>query len=257
MSGQRLFYNSAPWLATIFLFLLWEIICREFSIPDFILPKPSSILETALRFKQPILQHSLHTLMTTLIGFALAIVGGLLLGLMIGASPLVYRALYPLLIGFNTVPKVAVVPILVIWFGVGTIPAIITAFAISFFPIVVNVATGLATIEPELRDVLRSVGASKTQILTKIGIPRSLPYLFASFKIAITLAFIGSIVSETVASNEGIGYLMLAASSRFDVPLAFAGLLAVAAMGIVLYAISSAFERRMTRWAFRGSDLVA
>jgi NitT/TauT family transport system permease protein len=104
-----------------------------------------------------------------------------------------------------------VVPILVIWFGIGTIPAIITAFAISFFPIVVNVATGLATIEPELRDVLRSVGASKTQILTKVGIPRSLPYLFASFKIAITLAFIGSIVSETVASNEGIGYLMLAA----------------------------------------------
>ena len=175
---------------------------------------------------------------------------------MIGASPLVYRALYPLLIRIQHRAAKGCS---------GTNPgnlvrrrndshAIITAFAISFFPIVcVNVATGLATIEPELRDVLRSVGASKTQILTKIGIPRSLPYLFASFKIAITLAFIGSIVSETVASNEGIGYLMLAASSRFDVPLAFAGLLAVAAMGIVLYAISSAFERRMTRWAFRGN----
>src|SRR6185295_7217340 len=121
----------------------------------------------------------------------------------------------------NSVPKVALVPILVIWFGIGTVPAILTAWVISFFPIVVNVATGLATIEPEMRDVLRSLGANRWQILTKVGIPRSMPYLFGSLKIAITLAFIGSVISETVAGNEGIGYMMLSASAKPDTPLVF------------------------------------
>jgi NitT/TauT family transport system permease protein len=135
------------------------------------------------------------------------------------------------------------------------VPAIITAFSIAFFPIAVNVATGLATIEPETRDVLRSLGATRWQILTKVGIPRSTPYLFGSLKIAITLAFIGSVTAETVASDRGIGYLMLSASARFEVPLVFAGLVVVAAMGIAMYAISVVFEKRMTKWAVRGTDL--
>ena len=112
------------------------------------------------------------------------------------------------MIGFNSIPKVALVPVIVIWFGIGTVPAIITACSIAFFPIAVNIATGLATIEPEMRDVLRSLGATRWEILTKVGIPRSMPYLFASLKIAITLSFIGSVISETIASNKGIGYLM-------------------------------------------------
>ena len=108
-----------------------------------------------------------------------------------------------------------------------------------------------------MRDVLRSLGANRWEILTKVGIPRSAPYLFASLKIAITLAFIGSVISETVAANKGIGYLMLSASSRFEVPLVFAGLLVVGAMGVGMYAICVMFEQRMTRWAFRGQDLVS
>ena len=119
-----------------------------------------------------------------------------------------------------------------IWFGVGTVPAIITAFLLSFFPILVNVATGIATVEPELRDVLRALGASRWQVIQKVGLPRSMPYFFASLKVAITVAFVGSIVAETVAANKGIGHLMLVASSRFEVPLAFAGLLVTSIMGI-------------------------
>ena len=244
-----------PWVVTAALFLVWELSCILFSIPPFVLPRPTVIAEAMVQFREPLLQHSAQTLYTTLAGFAISILLGLFIGLMIGASPLVYNGLYPLLIGFNSIPKVALVPVLVIWFGIGTVPAIITAFVIAFFPIVVNVATGLATIEPELRDVMRSLGASRSEILLKVGIPRSMPYLFASLKIAITLSFIGSIVAETVASNMGIGYLMLSASSRFQVPLVFAGLLAVGAMGIALYSVCSIFERRMTRWAFRGSEL--
>lgn len=145
----------------------------------------------------------------------------------------------------------ALVPVLVVWFGIGTVPAVITAFLLAFFPIAVNVATGLATLEPELEDVLRSLGASRGDILLKVGLPRSAPYFFASLKVAITLAFVGSVIAETVASNQGIGYLMLQASSRFQIPLVFAGLLVIAVMGIVMYAIFAVIERRTTGWATR------
>lgn len=246
-----------PWAVTIGLFLLWETACWLFGVPPFILPRPSLIFQTMLQFREQILHHSLQTLFTTIIGFACAVGVGMLIGLAVGASQFVYIGLYPVLIGFNSIPKVALVPIIVIWFGIGTIPAIITAFSIAFFPIAVNVATGLATIEPEMRDVLRSLGANRWEILTKVGIPRSTPYLFASLKIAITLSFIGSVISETVASNQGIGYLMLSASSRFEVPLVFAGLVVVGAMGIAMYAVCIVFEKRMTRWAFRGNELVS
>ena len=124
-----------------------------------------------VKYAGPILDHSAWTLLSTLLGFGLAIVGGMLLGVAVGYSTLVYKGLYPLLVGFNAIPKVAIVPILVIWFGIGVVPAVITAFIISFFPIVVNVATGIATLEPELVDVLRSMRASNREVLMKVGIP--------------------------------------------------------------------------------------
>lgn len=236
-------------------FLLWEAAARAFNIPVFVLPAPTVVWKALLTWRAAIWFNSAQTLYTTLVGFGLAIAGGLGLGLAIGYSTLVYRALYPLLVGFNSIPKAAIVPVLVIWFGIGTIPAIITAFLISFFPIVVNVATGLATLEPELQDVLRSLGATKGQIFLKIGVPRSLPYFFASLKVAATLAFVGAVISETVAANRGIGYLMLSASSRFEVPLVFAGLIVVAVMGVVLFALFAAIEGRLTGWAYRGQVL--
>jgi ABC-type phosphate/phosphonate transport system permease subunit len=149
-----------PWLVIAGMFLIWEAAVRIFAIQPFILPAPSAIAASMVKWWQPLLTNSWATLLTTVIGFAMAIVFGLLLGVVIGSSVLVYRGLYPLLIAFNSVPKVAVVPILVIWFGAGFWPAVLTAFLISFFPIVVNVATGIATVEPELRDVLRALGAS-------------------------------------------------------------------------------------------------
>ena len=156
-----------------------------------------------------------------------------------------------MMIGFNAIPKVAVVPILVLWFGIGFVPAVLTAFLISFFPIVVNVATGLATIEPELEDVLKALGASKLDIMRKVGIPRTLPYFFGSLKVAITLAFVGSVISESIASNYGIGNLMLQAQAQFQVPLIFAGLVALAIEGIVMYWAMAILEARMTGWAQR------
>jgi len=243
-----------PAALVVALFLLWELVVVAFAMPEFILPPPSQVFAAIWEWRVPILDNAGRTLYTTVVGFGLAILAGLLLGVILGSSGAIYRAVYPVLIGFNSVPKVAVVPILVIWFGIGVVPAIITAFLISFFPIVVNVSTGVATVEPEMLDVLRALGASKRDIMLKVGIPRAMPYFFASLKIAITVAFVGSIIAETVASNKGIGHLMTVAASRFEVPLVFAGLLVTAVMGVAMYAVATFFERSMTGWATRGMD---
>ncbi|MDX2104623.1 MAG: ABC transporter permease [Alphaproteobacteria bacterium] len=254
LSRTRRIELAMPWLVTIGMLVVWEVGVIAFKVPSFILPGPVEVWQALVRFNGPIWQHAGHTLFTTVLGFAFAVVFGVLLGVAIGSSRLVYNGLYPVLIGFNSVPKVAVVPVLVVWFGIGTVPAVITAFMISFFPIVVNVATGLATVEPELSDVLRSLGARRRDILLKVGLPRAMPYLFASLKVAITLAFVGSVISETVASNEGIGYLMIQASSRFQIPLVFAGLVVIAVLGIVMYVLFALVERRFTGWAMRGTQ---
>nr|WP_137046246.1 ABC transporter permease [Pseudolabrys sp. FHR47] len=251
MNRTNLLIKASPWLFTIALFAVWEAAVRIFKIPTFFLPPPSLIAMAFVEFSGPIARNSWITLQTTMIGFGLAVGFGLLLGLLVGWSRAIYAGLYPLMIGFNAIPKVALVPILVLWFGIGFIPAVLTAFLISFFPIVVNVATGLATIEPELEDVLKALGASKLDIMRKVGIPRTLPYFFGSLKVAITLAFVGSVISESVASNYGIGNLMLQAQAQFQVPLIFAGLVVLAIEGIAMYAVMALLEKRMTGWAQR------
>ena len=256
MTGSRI-EATLPWLFVIGLLLVWELACIGFKVPAFVLPSPSLVVAALHKQMAAVIEHSWVTLIRTLAGFAIAVVLGVLLGLAIGSFRVIYRGLYPVLVGFNSIPKVAVVPVFVIWFGIGTIPAVLTAFLVSFFPIAVNVATGLATIEPELLDVMRSLGASKRKILMKIGLPRSMPYFFASLKVAITLAFVGTIISETVASNSGIGYLMMAATANFDTPLVFAGLIVIAVMGIIMYALFAVIEQRMTFWAKRGEGLMA
>ncbi len=243
--------QAAPWIWTFALFAIWELSVWIFALPQYVLPAPTAIWASIVKYWPTIWTNSLQTLYTTMVGFLLAVGGGLALGLFVGWSRYIYAGLYPLMIGFNAIPKVAVVPILVIWFGIGDIPAILTAFLIAFFPIVVNVATGLATIEPEMEDVLRALGAKKMDIMLKVGIPRSMPYFFGSLKVAITLAFVGSVISETIAANSGLGHMMLAAQSQFNVPLVFAGLIMLAIEGIVMYALMAWLEKRTTGWAHR------
>jgi NitT/TauT family transport system permease protein len=252
--NQQLRRRAASAALIIGFFVVWELACLMFGIKDIVLPRPTQILTTLWERGPAIMPHAAQTLYTTLVGFALGIVIGVLLGALVGSSRLAYDVAYPLLIGFSSIPKVAVVPIFVLWFGAGTVPAVLTAMILCIFPIVVNVATGLATTEPELEDVMRALKASRLDILTNVGLPRAMPYFFASLKVAVTQAFVGTVIAETVASNRGIGNLMMIASSSFDVPLVFAGLLVLAVLGVGLYVIFSFIEVRVAGWALRKDE---
>ncbi|MFN3618065.1 MAG: ABC transporter permease [Aquabacterium sp.] len=244
----------APWGLLVLIILLWQLICTALDVSEFIFPSPWRIAEQLVEFHSEILRHAWRTLWVTMLGFGIAIVVGVMLGFLIGSSRLAYAAIYPLMTAFNALPKAAFIPILVVWFGIGVGPAVLTAFLISFFPIMVNIATGLATLEPELEDVLRVLGARRWDVLVKVGLPRSMPYFYGSLKVAITLAFVGTTVSEMTAANEGIGYLLISAGSAMQMGLAFGGLVVVGAMAMVMYELFSYVERHTTAWAHRGSQ---
>ena len=251
---RKLVERASPFVLMAIIALLWELVCRVFEVSEFVFPAPSAIWARLVEFHTVIAAHAWRTFWVTMVGFALAIVVGVLLGFIIGSSRLAYTAMYPLMTAFNALPKAAFVPILVVWFGIGVGPAVLTAFLISFFPITVNIATGLATLEPELEDVLRVLGAKRWDVLTKIGLPRSMPYFFASLKVAITLSFVGTTVSEMMAANEGIGYMLVSAGASMQMALAFAGLLVVGVMAMLMYELFSFIEKHTTGWAHRGSE---
>ena len=212
----------SPLVVLAAVLLAWEAVVRGFGIAEFIFPSPWQIAQQFVEFRGPLLEAAWKTFWVTMLGFGVSIVVGVLLGFLIGSSRLAYTALYPLMVAFNAVPKAAVLPILVVWFGIGLGPGILTAFLISFFPITVNIATGLATLEPELEDVLRVLGARRWDVLVKVGLPRSMPYFYGSLKVAITLAF--------------------------------AGLVTIGAMAMAMYELFSWIEQRTTAWAHRGSQ---
>lgn len=251
---QKQLESWSPLILLLLILLIWEAVTRGFGVSEFIFPSPSRIWAQTLEHKTTILGHAWRTYWVTMLGFGIAIVVGVLLGFLIGSSRLAYAAVYPLMTAFNALPKAAFVPILVVWFGIGVGPAVLTAFLISFFPIMVNIATGLATLEPELEDVLRVLGAKRWDVLTKVGLPRSMPYFFGSLKVAITLAFVGTTVSEMTASNEGIGYLLISAGSSMQMGLAFSGLLVVGVMAMVMYELFSFIEKHTTGWAHRSGQ---
>jgi len=239
------------------MFVVWELLCLAFHVSDVVLPRPSQVFITLWQRAPALWPHTVQTLYTTMLGFVLGVALGVVLGAIIGVSKTAYDTCYPLLVGFSSIPKVAIVPILVLWFGSGTVPAVLTALSICFFPIVVNIATGLATTEPELEDVLKALGASKLDILWNVGLPRTMPFFFASLKVAVSYAFVGAVLSETVASNRGIGNVMMTASSNFNVPLVFAGLFVLAGLGVALYVVFSLIEGQVTGWATRKNDVIA
>lgn len=230
----------------------WEVATRVAGIPALLLPDLRDVASTLWASRQSVLGHALVTLQRTSVGLAVGIVVGVSLGLAVGYSAIVYAAIYPLVTAFYCIPKQALVPIFVVWAGFGTLPAVITAIITAFFPVMVNVATGVSTINPDLADLLRSFGGRKRQIFLKVGIPNSLPYFFSSLRVAGIGALIGVVVSEMIAAREGVGYMVLMAGVEFRTPLLFAYVVTSAVLGVVIYALSTVADRRLAWWAYRG-----
>jgi len=182
---------------------------------------------------------------------------GVMVGLLIGYSNVASKLLYPLLGGFHAVPVSAFIPIFAVWFGAGAVPKVLAGVIIAFFPIAVNIVTGLRTIEPELWEMMRTLRASRMQVLRLVGIPRSVPFFFASLKLAAAGAFIGNVVGEMIAAGAGLGYVLLVATNQMEMELAFATLVILLLLGMFIFLLFDALERWAAPWAFRSQENAA
>jgi NitT/TauT family transport system permease protein len=226
--------------------IVWELISR-FLVPNYLLPAPSRIFFRMLTFSAMWL-HTSITLNEVLLGFATGIIGGILLAIPIAHSKHLQRGLYPLLTFSQSIPKSALAPLFIVWFGLGLLPKVAIAFLITFFPILVNSLNGLVVTETELLDLMRSLHASKLQILVKIRLPRSLPFIFSGLEIAAPLSVIGAVIAEFIAGDRGLGYLVMLATYLRDTPLLFASIVTMAIIGLVMFWAVVIAERFLLPW---------
>ncbi len=235
--------------------LLWELLVRLNGWPDYVMAAPSDLPGAYARFWKLFLIGGWQTLWRTVAGLALAVLFGTLLGMILGFSRIARDGLYPLLVGFNAIPKATLVPVLALLFiGQHDFNTVMMAFLISFFPIAVSVGIGLSTLEPEYRDILRALGASRLTIFRKIALPKTLPEFFGALKVSVTLAFIGTNLVEIVSPHgRGLGALFLSGQTNSNYPLMFAVLIALAVLGIALYYGVVWLERIFAGWAERQS----
>ena len=242
-----------PLLAIVVFLIFWEALVWINNWPNYKMASPSDLVPAFKRYWPLFLSMGWQTLWRTVVGLLIAIVVGVLLGMVMGFSRTMREALYPLLVGFNAIPKATVVPIVALMFvGAHDFNTILIAFMISFFPIAVSISIGLSTLEPEYRDILRALGASKTTIFWKIALPKTLPEFFGALKVAVTLAFIGTNLMEIVSPHgRGLGALFDSGKTNSDYPLMFAVLIALAFLGIVLYYIVVVLEKIFAGWAER------
>ena len=244
---------TIPLVAILIFLLFWEWLVWIKGWPDYKMASPSDIGPAFWEYRWLFVEYGWDTLWRTVAGLLLAVVVGLALGVVMGFSRTLREALYPLLVGFNAIPKATVVPILALMFvGAHDMNTILIAFMISFFPIAVSISIGLSTLEPEYRDILRALGASRLQIFWKIALPKTLPEFFGALKVSVTLAFIGTNLMEIVEPHgRGLGHLFDSGKISADFPLMFAVLMALAFLGIVLYYVVVALERVFAGWAER------
>ncbi|HUQ76040.1 MAG TPA: ABC transporter permease [Burkholderiales bacterium] len=230
------------------LFLLWEAAVRAFHVKPIVLPPPSAIFVEF--FSAPVwyLRHAWYTLLMTVGGFALAVVVGVALAVLIVESRLLEKSIYALIVGLNSVPKVAVAPLFVIWLGTDAEPKIAIAFLIAVFAIVIDAVLGLKSVPPDILDLARSMRGGRLATLWRIRFPCALPSLFAGMKVAIGLALVGAIVGEFVSSQRGLGYVILSAQGMFDTARVFAAILVLAVMGVALFWLIALLERLAIPW---------
>jgi len=229
--------------------VLWELSIRLFKVPTFVLPAPTAIVTALGANWRALAVASQATALEVLFGFVLSAVVGVLVALVIVRFERFGRALYPLIVLFQNVPKVALAPIFILWFGYDLAPKILLIVVIAFFPVAIDMLAGLQSVEPSFVSLMRSVGASKGKIMLRVRIPHSLPHLMAGLKVAITFSVIGAIVGEFAGANQGLGYMIQFASTQLDTPLIFAALVVVSVLGLAFYYVVEFAERWLVPWA--------
>ena len=237
-----------PAAALVALLVIWEVAVRLFKVPTFVLPAPSLIVGAAWEHRVHLPGHTWATLWETLAGFGLSIAVGVPLAVVIVSSRFLRNTIYPLLVITQSVPKVAIAPLIVIFMGVGETPKIVVAFLVAFFPIVVDTATGLNAVPPDLLDLSRSLKASRLQEFVKIRFPTAVPFIFSGLKVAVALSVVGAVVGEFVQADKGLGYLIVVSTSFWKTPLAFAAMGILSLMGIVLFGLVALVERVAFPW---------
>ncbi len=242
-----------PLAAVVIFLVLWEALVWVNQWPNYKMASPSDLPPAFWRFRWMFLEMGWQTLWRTMVGLGIAVIVGTLIGMVMGFSRLARDGLYPLLVGFNAIPKATLVPVIsLIFIGQHDLNTVLMAVMISFFPIAVSVGIGLSTLEPEYRDILRSLGASRMTIFWKIALPKTLPEFFGALKVSVTLAFIGTNLVEIVSPHgRGLGALFKSGETNGDYPLMFAVLIALAALGILLYYGVLVLERIFAGWAER------
>jgi NitT/TauT family transport system permease protein len=240
--------------AIVAVLIVWEVIVRVFHVPDYLLPPPTQIFARMVAERELLIQYMYVTLAETVLGFALAVSLGVAAAILVTTSERIKDVVMPLIVVTQLVPKVAIAPLILIWFGYGIPSKIVMAFLIAFFPIVIDMIAGLTMVEKELVDLLRSLGASRWKIFVKAQIPNSLPFLFSGMRISITLAIIGAIVGEFVGGSSGLGYLIVVATSQLKTELVFASLVVLTIVGFALFTIVGMAERFFIPWSSRERD---
>jgi NitT/TauT family transport system permease protein len=246
-----------PLLGLLVFLAVWEGSLRLFDVPQFILPTPLEILSKVSTDATSglILPHVQVTVLETLLGFLLAAVLGIGLGCAVGLSPAFERIVYPYILALQTIPKVAVAPLMIIWVGYGIQSKVLTAGLIAFFPVLVNVVVGLKTVEPRMLLLMRALKANHLQTFVKVRLPSMLPYLFAGLETAVIFAVIGAIVGEFIGASQGLGSLIIQRQASIDVAGVFSALFYLSAIGIVLDAILRAIAHRYAFWSHRASAI--
>jgi NitT/TauT family transport system permease protein len=240
--------RSLPFAGIFGFLIIWELLVILFKVPAYLLPKPTDIFLTIISDMRSLTNHGWVTAYEMLLGYFLAIAIAIPLAIGITASDTFDRFIMPILLFFQVVPKIAIAPLFLIWFGFGTTPKVMVAFLISFFPIVIDTAIGLRSVSSEMIDLARSMGATKGQIFRNFRLPTSLPYLFSGLKVAATLAVVGAVVGEFVGADRGLGYLLLVSNSNLNTALTFAVIVALTLQGLVMYYAVEVLERFLIPW---------
>lgn len=240
--------GAAGLFSLVVVLVVWEVLCRVLEVREIMLPLPTAILAELYNEASWYAEQTMYTLWTTVLGFVLAVLGGVLIAVALVSSRLFERFLYPLIIGFNSVPKVALAPLFVVWMGTGAEPKVAIAFLIAVFAIIVDTVHGLRSVPQDVTDLGRVLKGSSWDFFFKVKLPCALPSVVAGMKVAMSLALVGAIVGEFVSSQKGLGYVIMSAQGMFDTVRVFAALFILGAMGVVLYGALVWLERRATPW---------